>query len=151
LSFSEFIESDAFEIGRVKEEILLATGVDKSEAIVRDSLDCTFSHLSKSLKKVSCSVTRKQTPRLLHRKQGIVSDGFTKSNLQAQQGVPAMGWCLQPNSGTDKDGEIPTTSRQRKSPADQRGNGAAVFRDVIGGLPPPMLHPDEPKNFSPIR
>ncbi len=43
----------------MKEHVILAPGVDKPEALVREPLDRAFGHFVELLKKVSCSVARK--------------------------------------------------------------------------------------------
>lgn len=52
LAFSQIIKATAFDTGRVKKQILFATNVNKAKTLVRNSLDCTFSHLFISQKKV---------------------------------------------------------------------------------------------------
>ena len=44
LSFTKFLVAYAFDIGRVKEQILVAPNVDKPESFVSKTLDRTFSH-----------------------------------------------------------------------------------------------------------
>ena len=44
LSFTKFLVAHAFDIGRVKKQILVAANVDKPKPFVSETLDRTFSH-----------------------------------------------------------------------------------------------------------
>ena len=52
LSFPELVEAHTFQIFGMEKDVLIAPGVDKSEASVRESFDGAFCHFSHSLRSV---------------------------------------------------------------------------------------------------
>jgi hypothetical protein len=68
LSLVEFFVLNSFKTRMVEEQILVRSNVDKSESLVRQSLDRAFSHLSNSSKSVSAALPETDLG-FIHRRQ----------------------------------------------------------------------------------